>query len=250
MKIKPVAALLWLAMSGTTQAALHDRGSGLIYDDVLNVTWLQDANYAKTSGYDADGKMAWSQAIEWAANLAYYDSVRNVVWDDWRLPTTEPVNGISMNYAFRYDGTSDYGYNIGASGTLYVGSKGSELAFMYYNNLGIPAGYDTTGNPTGCDAVYPYSCLAATTLPFINLAADAYWAGAEYAPNPTQAWWFVFNRGYQESVSKEAEPLAWAVRDGDVAAIPEAETYVMILVGLGLVSAATRWRRGYVQAKK
>ena len=53
-----VAALglaVGLAMSGAAQAALHDRGGGLVYDDVLNVTWLQDANYAQTSGYDADG---------------------------------------------------------------------------------------------------------------------------------------------------------------------------------------------------
>jgi len=33
-------------------AILTDRGGGLIYDDDLNITWLQDANYADTSGYD------------------------------------------------------------------------------------------------------------------------------------------------------------------------------------------------------
>ena len=48
-----LAALL--VFTGAAQAALHDRGGGLIYDDVLNVTWLQDASYARTSGYDADG---------------------------------------------------------------------------------------------------------------------------------------------------------------------------------------------------
>jgi hypothetical protein len=46
-----------LGVSSITYAALWDRGGGLIYDDVLNITWLQDANYAKTSGYDADGRM-------------------------------------------------------------------------------------------------------------------------------------------------------------------------------------------------
>ena len=29
---------------------LIDRGGGLIYDTELNITWLQDANYAFTSG--------------------------------------------------------------------------------------------------------------------------------------------------------------------------------------------------------
>jgi hypothetical protein len=76
-------------VSGAAQAALHDRGGGLVYDDVLNVTWLADANYAGTTRaasyryteqvYDdygnylgtfdymvTDGRMRWSQAIVWA----------------------------------------------------------------------------------------------------------------------------------------------------------------------------------------
>ena len=42
------------------------------------MTWLADANYAKTSGYDADGLMDWQSAMDWAANLSYYDSVRGL----------------------------------------------------------------------------------------------------------------------------------------------------------------------------
>lgn len=52
-----------IAASGGAQAALHDRGGGLLYDDVLNVTWLQDANYAMTSGYDADGRTSGYSAM-------------------------------------------------------------------------------------------------------------------------------------------------------------------------------------------
>jgi hypothetical protein len=54
--------LLAAGLSGAAQAALVDRGGGLIYDTDLNVTWLQDANYAQTSGYDADGRMTWGDA--------------------------------------------------------------------------------------------------------------------------------------------------------------------------------------------
>ncbi|MDZ7752733.1 MAG: hypothetical protein U5S82_13950 [Gammaproteobacteria bacterium] len=39
-----MAAMLML--SGAASATLFDRGRGLIYDDVLDITWLQDANYA------------------------------------------------------------------------------------------------------------------------------------------------------------------------------------------------------------
>lgn len=59
-----------LAMPGLSVGALIDRGGGLIYDDVLDITWLQDANYAMTSQYDVDGLMTWNEATNWAANLA------------------------------------------------------------------------------------------------------------------------------------------------------------------------------------
>lgn len=78
------------------QAALVDRGNGLLYDTVLNITWLQDASFAQTSGYDADGLMLWSDAKTWADNLVYHDNSRNVVYSGWRLPGTSPVNGVSL----------------------------------------------------------------------------------------------------------------------------------------------------------
>ena len=57
----------------SANAALYNRGNGMIYDSSLNITWLQDANYAKTSDYDADSRMTWQQATDWAANLTYGD---------------------------------------------------------------------------------------------------------------------------------------------------------------------------------
>ena len=44
--------------AGQAQAALENRGGGMIYDTVNNVTWLADMNYAKTSGFDSDGLMS------------------------------------------------------------------------------------------------------------------------------------------------------------------------------------------------
>ena len=75
-------------LPATGHAALEDRGGGLIYDNVRNITWLQDANYAKTSGYPTlfNGTMEWNAANTWAANLVFHDSVRNVDHSDWRLP--------------------------------------------------------------------------------------------------------------------------------------------------------------------
>jgi hypothetical protein len=45
-----VAGFVLLSMPGVAGAILWDRGGGLVYDDYLDITWLQDPNYAKTSG--------------------------------------------------------------------------------------------------------------------------------------------------------------------------------------------------------
>ena len=136
------AMAFMFVIAGNVNAALWDRGGGLIYDDVLNITWLQDANYAKTSGYDADGGMVWAEAINWETNLTYYENVRGVTYDDWRLPHALPVNGNSYTYNFAYDGSSDRGYNVSAPGTVYQGSTASEMAYTYFNTLGNKAYYD------------------------------------------------------------------------------------------------------------
>src|ERR1041384_7961491 len=38
---------------------LIDRGYGLLYDVERNITWLQDANYAKSVGRSPDGQLTW-----------------------------------------------------------------------------------------------------------------------------------------------------------------------------------------------
>jgi hypothetical protein len=165
-----VIAVAVFNLAGLANAALWDRGGGLVYDDVLNVTWLQDANYAKTSGYDTDGKMNWLNAASWVANLNYYDSARNKHWDDWRLPVVRPVNGESLVFGREYDGSADIGWNISAPGSAYPGSTASELAYMYYVNLGnlgqvYPDGSDVPQVKRG----------VTNSGPFFNLNLNDYW---------------------------------------------------------------------------
>ena len=234
-----LALLAGLALSGAAQAALHDRGSGLIYDDVLNLTWLQNANYGAGSSYDngsstTDGRMTWANAITWADTLVYHDSVRNVDYSDWRLPTMIDTGTSGCNYA---NSGTDCGYN--------VDTATSEMANLYFVSLGNQSYYTTTGANSGAYAggANPNSTLD-NVGPFINLQSYVYWSGLEYAPDTDLAWDFYTNYGSQFANYKSDDHYAWAVRPGDVAAVPEADTWAMLLAGLGLVGVAARRRRG------
>lgn len=233
-----------LSTIGTAQAALYDRGGGLIYDDVLNVTWLQDITYGRGTTYDnadglADGRMTWINARNWAYTLSYYDSARNVWYSDWRLPTVEPVNGVSFSLEMSYDGSTDSGFSITR--------PESELAYMYYVNLGNQPGRTPDGGFSSC----LYDCLQ-NPGPFINLTPtfdpDRFWYGTRYPSSINSYAWIVYmNVGIQgiSSADYSTTGYAWAVRDGDVAAVPEASTYAMFLAGLGVVAFVTKRRKSF-----
>jgi hypothetical protein len=237
-----VALAGMMAAFGTAQAALHDRGGGMIYDDVLHITWLQDTNFAKTSLYSGatsipawdamPGAMSWDSAMAWADQLVYGG------FDDWRLPSVKPVNGSSFNYDDSADGSTDVSTNIN--------SPQSELAHLYYVTLGNIGSVTVDGVTTGC---YFGSTTCWTNRgPFENFGAvsgfdfPVYWASREYDPWPSSAWIFYGYAGEQTSSNKNNAWFAWAVRDGDVAAVPEPETYSMILAGLITLGLAVRRR--------
>jgi hypothetical protein len=72
--IMAIVSIFWFATP--THATLLDRGNGLIYDTVQNITWMQNASYTGSTSLN------WSAAKTWAENLVYEG------YSDWRLPTT------------------------------------------------------------------------------------------------------------------------------------------------------------------
>jgi hypothetical protein len=186
----------------------------MIYDTVLNVTWLQDANYAYTSGHAPGGRKTWQEAKQWAENLSYGG------FTDWRLPSVRPRNGSYFDYgkgSNETSGLTDLGFNIAG--------PHSELGYMFYTNLGNTGQYTTSGQ------VHPdFNPNEVKSGPFLNLMSGFYWTGTPYdyspdnlpsdptycAPPKQCAWDFVIGYGAQTIYPTANAFRAWAVRDGDV----------------------------------
>lgn len=215
---------------GTWETTLQGRdldgnvGNGFeaYYDTVQDITWLADANQAQTSGYpqsfQPSGRMGWAAATTWASNL----NVHGVT--GWRLPSITETGAPGCDRA--YSGT-DCGWNVSTSG--------AEMAHLFYVTLGNQSAFSTAG------MAQPGGGLS-NTGPFKNVQVGGYLYGTRYA-NPNYAWNFYTSTG-QQSYGLTANSLhAWAVRDGDVAAVPEPGGIALTLVGLGIAGVAARRRR-------
>jgi|GEM_PF-909321 len=204
-KLFTTVTLLSVLLSTQGHAELINRGGGMIYDTILNITWMQDANYAKTSGYSRFGLMQFDEANAWANSLNFGG------YDDWRLPTLQDTGqpGCDLSYSRGTDcGWNSQTYNEN-TGEVY-----SELAYMFYDNLGNLASHDPVdGDYLGGEVDWGVT----DTGPFLNLQNASYWTQLEYAPEHAYtAWGFDAYDGYQGANSKGNGLYAWAVRAGDV----------------------------------
>ena len=226
-----VVLVAWPA-APSAQAALIDRGGGMIYDTTLNVTWLADMNCAKTqydesngsSGFEG-GRMGWAQAARWAFNLVYGG------FDDWRLPALNPADE-TCNRAFDPGG----GFPLQHLG---FDCSGGELSHLFVTELGTKA-RESVLNQTG-DTDEQKANLAL----FTNVQRSGYWSITEYEPDFDNAWFFltIALEGGQRVNDKGTPFHAVALRPGDVAAfVQEPHSAALVLLAIG-AAAVTRRRR-------
>lgn len=170
------------------------------YDTDANLTWLADAN--------ANGPMNWMLANDWAANL----DINGIT--GWRIPDSlQPDRSCYLQA----------GYISGG-----INCSGSELGNLLYNVFGGTA----------------YVSLAISHNSnydlFSNIQSGGYyWTATEYVLNINDAWSYNLYDLYQVNAEKRFNYFAWAVHDGDVAAIPVPAALWLFVSGfIGLIGLA------------
>lgn len=209
--------------------ALYYRGNGMVYDSTLNVTWLQDANYAATIDLQAlypnwvapDGGMNFSRARSWVGGLSYGG------YDDWRLPKDLAGNDSEM--------------------------------LSLYRQLGNISSYDT--NSTTYSSWVNTSFTDATTgntVSFINVPhtpslgnEESDWVRYWLQDGPVEYWGnmgpattsFLGLMGREWFDPTYESNLVWAVRDGDVSQVPVPAAGWLLGSGLAGLIVARRHRK-------
>ncbi len=173
-----------------------------IYDWHQDITWMRDASYAYTSGYDSDGVLPYDQALNFVDNLNASGASGHLGISTWRLPKMNYITNNGFG-TFSYCG-SDSGHN--------VDPESGELAFMYYEHLKLNSKFDCLGQPQT-----PHSVTYSG--PFINInnnEGDSYYYGDDYAPDPTRVWGIHFEYGGQHADGKASADAIWPVFSGDL----------------------------------
>lgn len=217
-------SLLFVSVSS---AELIDRGGGLIYDTGRDITWLQDANYAKTSGYDDDGLMYLRDATNFINKLR---DESYLGYNDWFM-------GIGIS-----EGELP---NVFEGEVNYYGYLDEILHSSLYYNDGV------TFNATS---------------PFINLqggqygyfSAD-YWINGSGYPNYSGSYLFKFYfengrthlTGLGNALSgnyPNTQGYVWPIRYGDstsIAVVPEPISSTLFIAGGAMLAG-----RRYLKKKK
>lgn len=251
-----------------TQAALTsytNNGVDLVYSAVSDVTWLSDTNLLgtlmTTNGYSAmvdsintassltvsttDFDNTVLGRTNWYGAMAFVDYLNSSLYGgsgNWQLPTVTDLGtqNCSSNSSGNFNFGTDCGFNVYRNGT----DADNELAELYYIETGSIASYNTLGNRTHLEGFND------TDNNFINLRSDlGHWSSTEasFLGSNNLAWRTSLNDGYQYAEGKTelgySLPLIRGQFTQQVTAVPEPQTYAMLLAGLGVLGFRQQQRK-------
>ena len=153
---------------------------------------------------------------------AFYDQDLNITW-----LRDANVNGL-MDWATAVKWAQDFSFGgftywrLPSSDTC-VGffCTGSEMGHLWSVELGNTAGRLLTN---------------AGEFQNISLQTGGFWSGTEVAGNTNNAWIFYHYYGNQYISNKVSQLQAMAVRSGDIPAVPESKTALLLLAGLAVLA--------------
>ena len=181
------------------------------YDNVLDITWTTNAGLS--------GLGNWDNRVGWADGL---DTANYLGVDGWRLASMSVSAGLPT-------GTSTN--PVDCDSASQSACEDNELGYMFYINMSGILGDNLTGDQT----------VGEITLTDVQ---SFYLSGTEY--DSSNAWVLDFRSGHQCYLTSStcltiSSLYGWAVRDGDVGAVPVPAAVWLFGSGLlGLVGMARR----------
>lgn len=255
---KLITFSLSLLISSLSYSALHIRdldgdwsnGHEGVYDDVLDITWLADANLALTIKFNINNiNSSGSMTTSLMDTFLLSANVSNLLgYSGWRAPKTAFLSD-TYNGTTTYDGSSDRGYNIGAPINLTnpngqsTNFLGSELSYMYYQNLGGLARCSSSSLCLQDSNLYGLNNLSNQNnySLFSGLKHGYYLSETKTSGNQI---FFDTTNGAQGRFLSNGFGYVWLVHDGDIGLAPvpiPAAAWLFASALIGLLAAKRKY---------